>query len=157
MFSSSPLPLDGIARIIQVALTPVFLLSGIAALLNVFSTRLGRVADQVEILSDKVEAADNEEGLRLSLRLGHLRRRSWYLDVAVLQATVGSVSIGFAILTLLVGALSNRTVGSVLFGFFGFAVACTIGSLAAFLAEAWMAGRGVRIQVEARQEQAARK
>ena len=30
--------LDNIAHIIQVALTPVFLLSGIATLLNVFST-----------------------------------------------------------------------------------------------------------------------
>jgi hypothetical protein len=35
------LPLDTVAHIIQVALTPVFLLSGIATLLNVFSTRLG--------------------------------------------------------------------------------------------------------------------
>ena len=47
------LPLDTIARIIQTALTPVFLLSGIAALLNVFSTRLGRLADQVDALSDR--------------------------------------------------------------------------------------------------------
>jgi hypothetical protein len=36
--------LDTVAHIIQVALTPVFLLSGIATLLNVFSTRLARVA-----------------------------------------------------------------------------------------------------------------
>ena len=38
--------LDTIAHIIQVALTPVFLLSGIATLLNVFSTRLSRVGDR---------------------------------------------------------------------------------------------------------------
>jgi hypothetical protein len=40
--------LDTIAQIIQVALTPVFLLSGIATLLNVFSTRPSRVGDRVE-------------------------------------------------------------------------------------------------------------
>ena len=39
--------LDTVAHIIQVALTPVFLLSGIATLLNVFSSRLARVSDQV--------------------------------------------------------------------------------------------------------------
>jgi hypothetical protein len=44
---ASPLPsvdladaVDSIAHIIQVALTPVFLLSGIGTLLNVFNTRL---------------------------------------------------------------------------------------------------------------------
>jgi hypothetical protein len=40
--------LDDIAHIIQVALTPVFLVSGIATLLNVFSTRLSRVADRCQ-------------------------------------------------------------------------------------------------------------
>ena len=36
---------ETIAHIIQIVLTPVFLLSGIATLLGVFSNRLARVAD----------------------------------------------------------------------------------------------------------------
>ena len=39
--------LDSVAHVIQMALTPIFLLSGIATLLNVFATRLARVADLV--------------------------------------------------------------------------------------------------------------
>ena len=39
--------LDDATHLIQVALTPVFLLSGIGALLNVFAGRLARVADQL--------------------------------------------------------------------------------------------------------------
>jgi hypothetical protein len=47
--------LDLVAHVIQVALTPIFLLSGIATLLNVFSTRLARVADRVDqITSEQV-------------------------------------------------------------------------------------------------------
>ena len=48
---SSPLPgldpgdaVDSVAHIVQVALTPVFLLSGVGTLLNVFNTRLSRVS-----------------------------------------------------------------------------------------------------------------
>ena len=48
--------LDTVAHIIQVALTPVFLLSGIATLLNVFSSRLARVADLVHAASDDSKA-----------------------------------------------------------------------------------------------------
>src|SRR6478672_9874232 len=50
------------ADVIQLALTPVFLLTAVAALLNVFSTRLGRVADRVDLLSADLQrgAADTE-------------------------------------------------------------------------------------------------
>ena len=48
----------GLAQIIQVALTPVFFLTAVAALLNVFSTRLGRVADHVDRLTDELQNAD---------------------------------------------------------------------------------------------------
>ena len=43
--SLDTVPLDSIAHVIQMALTPVFLLSGIGTLLNVFNTRLARVSD----------------------------------------------------------------------------------------------------------------
>jgi hypothetical protein len=47
-------------RVIQAALTPVFLLAAVAALLNVFSTRLGPIADRVDLLSADLQrgAAD---------------------------------------------------------------------------------------------------
>ena len=66
--------------VIQLALTPVFLLAAVAALLNVFSTRLGRVADRVDLLSAELQrgAADTEF---LSAQLDRLRRRSLILDV----------------------------------------------------------------------------
>ena len=62
------LPLDMVAHIIQVALTPVFLLSGIATLLNVFSTRLARVADRVEQITTGIEEADAGEVALLASR-----------------------------------------------------------------------------------------
>ena len=52
--------LEEVAHIIQVALTPVFLLSGLAGLLSVFSTRLGRVADKVDTLSEAIAAAEDD-------------------------------------------------------------------------------------------------
>lgn len=130
---------------IQVALTPIFLLSGIAALLNVFATRLARVADQTDDLSR--HAGDDADG-QMRTRLDHLRRRSVALDAAVVLATVGSLSTGLAILTLFVGALQRTATGWVLFASFGFAVACTIAALFAFLIEALIAGRGVRVRID---------
>ena len=50
--------LDFVAHIIHVALTPIFLLSGIATLLNMSSTRLARAADWVDQISKAIEGAD---------------------------------------------------------------------------------------------------
>ncbi|MFZ0207769.1 MAG: DUF2721 domain-containing protein, partial [Roseiarcus sp.] len=56
---------DSVAHVIQVALTPVFLLSGIASILGVLSTRLARVADRVDALAEKLETAGPTERNRL--------------------------------------------------------------------------------------------
>src|SRR5690242_5903034 len=66
---------DTVAHIIQAALTPVFLLSGIATLLNVFSTRLARVADQVEAVSRALSSANAAECRLLARRLKRLHLR----------------------------------------------------------------------------------
>ena len=53
---------DSVAHIIQVALTPVFLLSGIGALLNVFNTRLSRVSDHREHVEDLLRGEPDGHG-----------------------------------------------------------------------------------------------
>lgn len=146
-----------LARIIQTALTPVFLLASIATLLNVFSTRLGRVADQVDALAEKVEQAGQAKAGQLFLRLAYLRRRSLLLDAAVVLATTGGGFIGISVLALFVGALRDVATAWILYACFGIAVLCTIAALGAFLTEALMAGRGVRIEVADQQREAARK
>ncbi len=136
--------LDWIAHIIQVALTPVFLLSGIATLLNVFSTRLARVADRVEAVGKALDTAGPAEAAALGAQLVHLRRRSLALDAAVLLGAVGGAATCGAVLALFVGALREATIASVLFGLFGLAVACALGAIAAFTTEMLMAGTGIR-------------
>ncbi|MFD0937703.1 DUF2721 domain-containing protein, partial [Methylobacterium trifolii] len=64
-----PHSLDVTAHVIQVALTPVFLLSGIATLLNVFGARLARVADQADRLSGLLAGAADAERRALGRRL----------------------------------------------------------------------------------------
>ena len=145
---STPIsPLDLVAHVIQVALTPIFLLSGIATLLNVFSTRLARVADLIaKAATDGGDVADIAE---LGVYLSHLRRRSLALDVAVVLGAVAGGLTCASVLTLFVGALKEATVASVLFTTFGLAVICTIGAIGAFTAEMLMAGSGMRAEVAA--------
>jgi hypothetical protein len=138
---------DSVAHVIQIALTPVFLLSGIASLLNVFSTRLGRVSDRVDTLAERLEDAAPTERERLQERLIYLRRRSHILDAAVMSGTLGGAATCLAALFLFVGTLREETGVGVLFVSFGLALLFTVGALAAFLTEMLLAGRGIRDRV----------
>ncbi len=138
--------LDLVAHVIQVALTPVFLLSGIATLMNVFSTRLARVAD---LIAKVAEGGDKGDPIAVNAQLAHLRRRSLALDAAVVLAAIGGAATCVSVLTLFVGALKEATVASVLFTTFGLAVLCTIGAIGAFTVEMLLAGSGMRAKAAA--------
>jgi hypothetical protein len=145
MFGHLTSPAD-LASIVQVALTPVFFLTAIAALLNVFSTRLGRVADHVDVLTDNLETADANRSTVLKVQLAYLRRRSHLLDAAVVLAATAGIAICCAGFALFLGALRERAAAPVLVFLFGAGLLCTIGALSAFLVEMLMASRGLRVR-----------
>lgn len=141
-----PANVDSAAHIVQLALTPIFLLTAIAGLLNAFTNRLGRIADQVDQLATKPDADH--------ARFARLRTRSQLLDVAVLLAAVAGALTCCAAVTLFLGAIRTGGGSLALFALFGAALACAIAALVAFAAEMVLAGRSVRQRVddEARRE-----
>ena len=144
--------IDTIIHVIQVALTPIFLLAGLANLLAVFSTRLGRVADRVDLMSVRLETAKGKEAPRIASQLSYLRKRSLVLDAAVVLGTIGGAATCAAAMALFVGTLRDRSAASVLFALFGLALLCTIAALAFFLIEILMAGNSLRAQALRREK-----
>jgi hypothetical protein len=139
--------LDDVAHIIQVALTPVFLLSGIGTLINVFSTRLARVADQVDKIAESFAEASDGDKAAMRHRLDRLRLRSRALDAAVILGATGGSATCAAVLTLFYGALRNGVAASALYGFFGLAIVCTIAALCSFTVEMLLASRFLRLRI----------
>jgi len=136
-----PLPsLVAAAHIVQLALTPIFLLAGLAQLLNVFTTRLGRVADRVDLLTR--DSTGHERQLR------RLRLRSRTLDVAVVLAALAGGFTCVAAMVLFFGALGNVEPGSIMLALFGGALALSIMALIAFVVETILSGKSVREQAQ---------
>ncbi len=137
--------LDSIVRVIQASLTPIFLLTAVASLLNVFTTRLARISDQVHTLTALV--TDATEGEQVRRQLAFLRRRTHVLDVAVILGALAGASTCATALSLFLGLLRSKALLWLLFLLFGVALFCTIGALTAFLIEVLMASRGIRAAV----------
>jgi Protein of unknown function (DUF2721) len=146
----SPLPgvdagdaVDSVAHVIQVALTPVFLLSGIGTLLNVFNTRLSRVSDHREHVVELLRGdADKTQKARLRTHLVRLRQRTLVLDASVVLGAVGGASTCGAAFVLFLGSMRDSAIASWLFLLFGLALGCTACALIAFLADGILAWHG---------------
>ena len=140
--------LDSVVHVIQLSLTPIFLLTAMASLLSVFTTRLARVSDQVKALADKCGGGAKPDATILR-RLAYLKRRSLLLDGAVILGAVSGAFTCATVLTLFLGILRAAATQTILFTLFGLAILCTIGALGAFLFEVLLASRGIRETVDA--------
>ncbi len=139
MFEST----DALAHVIQVGLTPAFLLAGLATMLNVFSTRLGRVSDRVDTLAGAVQPDVAAEAWR-RLRLRRLMSRSQLLDAATALASAAGVGIVLSVAALFAASLSGSAAANWSFWLFVAALVCVTGALLLFTCEVLMAGRDLR-------------
>ena len=139
--------LDSVVHVIQLSLTPIFLLTAMASLLGVFTTRLARVSDQVKALIDK--CGGDKPDTSVLRRLDYLKRRSLLLDGAVILGAVSGAFTCVTVLTLFLGILRASETQTILFTMFGMAILCIIGALGAFLFEVLLASRGIRETVDA--------
>jgi Protein of unknown function (DUF2721) len=135
---------DSVAHVVQVALTPVFLLSGIGTLLNVFNTRLSRVSDHREHVAELLRGElDDAERVRMQSHARRLWRRTIVLDASVILGAFGGACTCGAASVLFLGSLRETAIAAWLFVLFGIALGCTACALVAFLADSLLAWHGL--------------
>jgi len=80
------------AQVIQLAIAPVFLLTAVAATLNVLATRIGRIIDRARVMEDRLESARPEHAEEIHERLRVLSKRATLMNRAIgLSVTSGLV------------------------------------------------------------------
>jgi len=139
-------PVDNIAHNIQLAVAPVFLLTGIGSVLNVLVTRLGRVIDRAR----KVEA--EIDGYSPAMRgpaladLTALDRRMAVVHWAIGMCTTSALFVCILIALLFVGNFIEIKASGVVALLFIAAMGFLICGLILFLAEVQIATRSVRVK-----------
>ncbi len=135
--------ISSVARVIQLAIAPVFLLTALGTMLGVFSTRLGRIVDRFRVLTDRLPAAPPELQDPIRAELTNLRKRRRVVNVAITFATGAAllvcVLIAIAFTSTIVGWDSSRAIA----GLFVAAMLAFIGALLAYLSEVSLAVRAV--------------
>ena len=145
MGGNGPDQLNTIAHVIQTALTPVFLLSGIGTLLNVFNQRLSRVADHYEHLGDLLKTCGDAEIDGIMRHLARVSRRRAALDTSMALAAIAGALTCAAAFALFLVTLREAEGGVALEWLFGAALGCTIAALMAFFLDTVLAWHGLRV------------
>jgi hypothetical protein len=84
---------SGIAHVIQLAVAPVFLLSGIGAMLAVMTNRLGRVIDRARLLETRLEGVPPELLGAVHANLATLSRRAKLIGRAITLCTMTALLV----------------------------------------------------------------
>lgn len=131
---------------IQLALGPVFLLTGIAGMLNVMSGRLSRIIDRGRSLTEKPDLIATYEPAEIHRELLMLERRRHITSRAITMFTVAALLVCLVIVTLFLEAMFivhlNWLIGILfILGTLGLVI-----GLGYFLQEVHMASRTVRIR-----------
>ena len=138
-------PISAIAHVIQLAIAPVFLISGVATLLSVLANRLGRIVDRARALEAKLERPDEAKAGHMFEELMRLSKRARLVNLAITFGTICALLTCVTIATLFTGTYLPFKVSRVITVLFIAAMFSLFLALVAFLREVIMATRTLRI------------
>ncbi len=135
--------ISAIAHVIQLSVAPVFLLSGIAAILGVMAARLARVVDRARVIEEQVMAQPLPPG-PLHEELAALSRRAQIISLAIGLCTTTALLISAVIAVLFLSALFSFETSPVVASLFVAAMLTLIAALILLLREILVATAGLR-------------
>lgn len=138
-------PIETIAHTIQLAVAPVFLLTGISALLGVFATRLARIVDRARKLEVDHPGAAGEEARLMHEELDALAARARMVNVAISLAVGSAILVCSVIVLLFASSLVTTPLSGLVPVLFIVAMLALISALAIFLREILVATATLRI------------
>jgi hypothetical protein len=148
MAVSSVQPVD-IAHLIQVALTPIFLISAIGVTLNVLTSRLARIVDRARAMEDRLRSSvHHPEGRELHAQLAVLARRARWINAAITLITLSALFIALVVVMLFVNAFLRWDLSAFIACMFILSMVTLAAALLAFLIEVRIATTTLRIGIE---------
>jgi len=140
---------ENVAHLIQLALGPVFLISGVGITLSMLTQRLSRIVDRARTLEDKRELTKDEGKLKvIDKDLRVILRRSRYINSAIALSTTSALLTTLVVTLLFASEFTPMSVGGVIAVMFVSSTACLSTAFIMFLIEVRIATNTLRIGVQ---------
>src|SRR5262245_27454521 len=138
-------PISAIAHVIQLAIAPVFLISGVATLLSVLTNRLGRIVDRARELEAQIDLPDETKRTPALEELLRLSARARLMNLSITFGTVCALLTCITIASLFTGTFLPVNLSKLITVLFIAAMFSLFLALMTFLREVITATRILRI------------
>lgn len=137
--------LTEIGHVIQLAVAPVFLLSGVGAMLVVLTNRLARIIDRGRVVEAGLPEAGETAAPGIRAELTVLSQRARLINWAISLCTVCALLVSGVIVSLFLGPFLQLDLSAVVAWAFIAAMIALCSALVSFLREIFVATRHLRI------------
>ncbi|MFN8672560.1 MAG: DUF2721 domain-containing protein [Candidatus Sericytochromatia bacterium] len=136
-----------LTKAIQLALAPVFLLTGIAGILNVMASRLSRIIDRGRSLTEDPKGILLSEKDFIIKEIKNLEKRRHLASMAITCCTISALLICMVIPVLFIGVLLSIHLSLLIGILFTASTLVLVIGLAFFLREVHLATKTIRIPI----------
>lgn len=138
------IPLTELAHVIEMAVAPVFLLTGVGALLGVLTNRLSRIVDRARGIETALLSAPPGQALRLRTELRQQAKRARVSQAAISLCTACALLISSVVVVMFIGVFAELELTALIAGLFVLGLLLLILGLLCFLREVYLATRYMR-------------
>lgn len=135
--------LGDVSHTIQLAIAPVFLLTGVGTNLMVLTSRLARIIDRSRVLEDRMESGQTSNSGWPREELISLYKRTHLINRAITLSTTCALLVCITIAALFVGDSLALALSKLIASLFILAMLALIGSFIYLLREIFVAVRSV--------------
>ncbi|MES3025343.1 MAG: DUF2721 domain-containing protein [Pseudomonadota bacterium] len=141
--------ISDIGHVIQLAIAPVFLLTGVGTNLMVLTNRLARIIDRSRVLEDRLETGANAH---YTDELDVLYQRSHLINLSITLSTTCGLLVCLVIAMLFLGDTTNVPLDKYIAACFVFGMLALIGSFSYLLREIFIASQNMRARGRSRRK-----
>ena len=134
--------------VLQTAIGPTILISGIGLLLLTMTNRLGRTIDRARLLAKEVSASEAGR-VKIAAQLQVLWRRARLIRLAIALASMSALAAAVLIILLFLTALWQIETALLIGAVFIVCMLCLIGSLIVFIHDVNQSLAALKLELEA--------
>lgn len=143
----NPFSTDSLLSIIQLAITPVILISGVGALMLTLTNRMGRIVDRTRSLAGQVQQTDAASRPHFENQLEIMWRRAKLIRMAVTFAGFSMLVACGLVIVIFINAVLDRDLAVLLMLFFMASILLLIAALGAFLRDIYVSLHALHLEV----------
>lgn len=142
------MPMENFVPVLQTAVGPVILISGVSLLLLTLTNRFGRAVDRARLLMQELRGAHLADRHRLLAEVKIIYRRARLIQAAIVLAAVSILCAAMMITVLFLAALLQLNFELLVSGLFVGCLLALVASVILFLADIQTSLKALKLELD---------